>query len=300
MAGIFKSGLIVLSVFFLIACEQDDLSLTTNPFLKSQDGPALITAHRGGENLFPENTLIAFQGSLDLGVDVLEVDVCLTADGKLVANHDLTINRTSDGEGGIIEYSFDELQQFNFGYWFQASDGSYPYRNDPVRIPGLDQIFTQFPNTRMIIEIKTPGYHGKIAAEALYELVNRYGMKEFISVFSFDQQTMNHFDRLNATGIYTGASIPDVIAFLFAIQDRTLGQLQTDYQVLSVPTDLEGIPIATTNSEFIEAAHSKGIAVHYWTINDKEAMKQLIQIGADGIITDSPDMMQEALEELGY
>ncbi len=152
-----KQLLIYISIVALIfsACkknnDEQDTDDHSNPFMKKAGAPALIVAHRGGAKLAPENTLAAFDNALALGVDVLEMDVCLTKDNVLVAIHDLTIDRTCEASGNVRNYTFDELRQFNFAYNFKNAAEEYPYRNNQVLIPHIEEIFERYPNTYMMI-----------------------------------------------------------------------------------------------------------------------------------------------------
>src|SRR5687767_1126741 len=114
-----KKILILHSLILFFACKSSDeepVPADTHPFLIEAGEAALNVAHRGGRLLFPENTLVAFDSAVAMNVDVLELDVCLTKDSVLVTIHDITIDRTSDSIGNVIDFTFAELQQFNFGY----------------------------------------------------------------------------------------------------------------------------------------------------------------------------------------
>ena len=284
----------------LSACKSDDDEKPENgnPFLIKAGKPALNVAHRGGRDLRPENTIAAFDHAVALGVDVLEMDVCLTKDSILVTIHDLTIDRTCEATGNVIDYTFDELQAFNFGYHFQNDDGSYPYRNNPVRIPNLDDVLARYSNEYMMIEIKDVGENGKLAAEKLIALIGKHGLSRKVVAFSFMDDVMAHFHSLNSDNVFTGAAGGDGFAFVMPVLDNPDTILFLNFHVLAFPTNFVNINL--TSDTIIKAAHRNGVAIHFWTINNKEQMKTLIQRGADGIITDRPDLMKEALAELGF
>jgi len=294
---------LILMALIAASCGTDEMEepiVPVNPFRKSADGPALNVAHRGGSRLAPENTLVGFESGVQLGVDVLEMDVVMTADDVLVTNHDVTIDRTSDGSGSVYQFTFEELQEFNFGYHFRASDGTYPYRDDPVRIPRLEQVFAAYPDQLMIIEIKNGPPRGLQAAEKIIELIKEYDMVEKVCVFSFNTEIMDRFHYFNDVGILPGASILEALDFVIAISDGDDSDVSIKSKVFAFPLDLEGIPLPLDDPSIIEAAGRHNIAMNYWTVNDKEQMKDLIIKGADGVITDRPDLMQEALTELGF
>jgi len=269
-----------------------------NPFLIEAGSATQNVAHRGGRNLYPENTLFAFDSAALLEVDVLEMDVHLTKDSILVTIHDETIDRTCDTIGNVIDYTFDELQAFNFGYNFQASNGSYPYRANPVRIPKLEDILAQHGEELMVIEIKDGGAAGLLAADKLIALLHQYTMQEKVAAFSFSDDVMDYFHSINTDGVFTGASLGDGLSFVLAVRANPDTMLTIRADVLAFPQEMIGIDL--TSDIIISAAHRHNVAIHYWTINDKDDMKALIQKGADGVMTDRPDLMQEALEELGF
>lgn len=132
-----------------------------NPFLRPEGAAPFVVAHGGCKHLFPENTMVAFDGAVALGVDMLEMDVRLTADSVLVTHHDDTLRRTSDGEGLIIGYTLEELGRFNFGAKFAGLEKKYPYRNCRVRITTLESVLLRYGSVRrMFLEIKGEGGEG--------------------------------------------------------------------------------------------------------------------------------------------
>jgi glycerophosphoryl diester phosphodiesterase len=300
MNRIVPFALVLFSVSYT-ACDDNRPAVPptpVNPFMKAE-GPALVVAHRGGRDLFPENTMTAFDGAVSLGVDILEMDICLTSDDVAVTIHDVTIDRTCEGSGAVLSYTFEELQAFNFGYHFQAGDGSFPYRDDPVRIPRLEQVFAAHPSALMIIEIKNPGATGKRAARILHDLAVEYNMADNVAVFSFQDDVMQYFRSINTGGLYTGGSVSDAVAFLLAAIGNNESDFRRNVDVFSLPVELEGINLITASDRIIEAAGNAGIAIHFWTINNREEMEQLVGNGADGIITDKPDLLLDIIGETG-
>jgi len=293
--------ILLLAVSVLSSCKDDEeppIVEVPNPFLIKPGDAPLIVAHGGAKDLNPENTMLAFDYAVSANCDVLEMDIALTKDTVIVTIHDLTIDATSDGTGNVIDYTFDELQQFNFGYDFKALDGTYPYRNAQVKIPSLEALFTKYPNEYMIIEIKDGGANGLLAAEQLVALIREHDMVKKVVAFSFSNEVMDHFHSINADSVLTGAALGDGFAFVGAAQTNPDTILPLRYDVCAFPASMLGLNL--DSDTIINAAHRNNVAMHYWTINDKQQMKDLIQKGVDGIITDRPDLMKEALAELGF
>ena len=116
-------------------------------------------AHRGGRQLWPENTLTAFRGAAAMGVDVLEMDVHSSSDGVLVVLHDDTIDRTTDGMGLVHDYPLTALQALDAGYQWTADEGAtYPFRGQGIAIPTLAEVLEAFPDAFLNVEIgNAPG-----------------------------------------------------------------------------------------------------------------------------------------------
>lgn len=290
--------LILSLVFLLPACRpyENMVAERVNPFVIQSGSTPLVIAHRGGRGLAPENTLVAFDQAVAMGVDVLEMDVCVTADGIAVTLHDLTIDRTSDGEGDVSTFTYEELQAFNFGAKFRALDGTYPYADIQVPIPTVEQIFARYPNQLIEIEIKSPGALGRTAARELLRLIEAYNMVNKVIVFSFFDDVMQYYRSIAPKEYFTGASLGESIQFVGAVLENrdTIVPLRVD--MFAFPYDLQ----LAYSPAVIRAANIHRIGIHYWTVNGKDDMQKLIEKGAHGIITDRPDLMFEVLEEMGY
>jgi len=289
--------IILLASMVFFSCEQESTNPSTdNPFLIPAGSAPLVVAHRGGKDLAPENTIAAFDNAVSMNVDILEMDVSLTKDDILVLCHDLTIDRTSEATGNINDYTFAELQTFNFGYNFQKLDGSYPYRDSPVRIPRLEEVLSRYPGQLMEIEVKSFGQEGRQAANQLVALLRSYDMASNVMVFSFFDDVMQHINSISGNDIRTGASISESLSFLLAVSGNADTILPLHIDMFAWPDDLPALSARSV----LRSAHRNKAGIHYWTINDKEEMKSLIVKGADGIITDRPDLLQEVIEEMGF
>lgn len=251
------------------------------------DNPLTI-AHRGGAGLGPENTLSACQKSCQLGVDMLELDVRLTADGKLVTHHDATIDRMSDGCGPVAEKTADELRRYDFSAGFNEE------REEEEKIALLDEIMAEFKRARFTIEIKDGGPRGKEAVDELMNLLSRHDNRENVIVGSFHDEVLDYLSRNYPGQVAYSASQLEVGKFVILNLLRLGGLYGGDISALQIPTSFRGINLV--RKRLIKAAHSMDIAVHYWTVNSPEKMKRLIELGVDGIITDRPDILIELLD----
>jgi len=290
--------LFALAIFGLSACVPKQQVIDPNPYVIADGQRPWVIAHGGAKDLFPENTMVAFNGSFDLKVDAFEIDLCMTKDEVIVCHHDLTIDAMSDGEGNVIDYTFEELQAFNFGHGFEGLDGSYPYRDRIVALPSLAEVLDAYPNMHYIIELKNQGENGFRAGEVLFDLLENYNMGDRVIVASFRDDVLQHFVEVSRGKYLTSSSEKETEDFTFS----GLGGMEYLYRpeaiAVQIPMSSAGINLAT--ERIIRSAHRRRMAVHYWTIDDPEDMELLIGLGADGLITDRPDLMWAKLREMGY
>jgi glycerophosphoryl diester phosphodiesterase len=252
----------------------------------------LVMAHRGGAGLWPENTMYAFERAARLGVDVLEMDLHTTADGALVVIHDDTVDRTTDGSGAVNRLTLDQLKRLDAAYrWTSDGGRSFPLRGRGVSVPTLAELFKAFPRMRFNIDIKQDR---PSPVPPLCRLIRETGMTDKVMVASFDAGALEAFRR-ECAGVKTSASPEDVRAFLALKTVEPNKREASVAHALQVPEYAAGRAVLT--KEFVEAAHRRGLEVHAWTINDEAAMRRLIQVGVDGIITDYPDRLIRLLDQ---
>jgi glycerophosphoryl diester phosphodiesterase len=254
------------------------------------NGQVLVMAHRGGRGLRPENTLVAFQEAVALGVDVLEMDLHSTSDGVVVVMHDDTVDRTTDGSGPVHDYSLAELQVLDAGYHWSADDGATtPYRGLGIGVPTLEEVFTAFPGILMNIEIKQA--QPAIVAPVC-QLIRDHGMAVKVLVASFDDEIIKAFRRTCPEVATTAGE--DEVRLLYGLSLVYLGGLLSPaYEAVQVPEYSGNIHVLT--QRFVDAAHGRNLQVHAWTINEVADMQRLLDLGVDGIITDYPDRLLRLL-----
>lgn len=264
-------------------------------FFRDNDPDVLVIAHGGAKHLAPENTMAAFENAYEVGVDVLEYDVHITSDGELVAIHDSTVDRTTDGTGRVNDMTLEEIQMLDAGYHFEDLEGELSFRGEGVQVPSVEEILSTYSDTRHLIELKATN------DEALYEemvqemwrLTEAYQMHENIMVASFNHEINERFQEISDGTVAIGAGEEEVRPFV----ERHILFLNALYQpnadAFQLPTEQEGFDLTSWN--ILRGAHSRNIHVYYWTINEEETMRELIEKGADGIITDRPDILLEVL-----
>lgn len=266
----------------------------SHPYYAGADRP-LVIAHQGGDGVWPGDTLYAFEKAVEIGADVLEMDAHLTQDGHIVLMHDETVDDTTDGAGLIEEMTLAELKQFDAAYdWSNDGGKTFPYRGQGIQVPALEELFQKFPQMRYVIEIKLTE---NPIHQPLCDLIREYAMQDKVVIASFHDEAMQNF-RSACPEVATSASRGEVTRFVIFGKLFLGGLVAPSYQSIQPPYDPEesyNIPIMT--KRFIREAHAKNIAVEPWTVNDPGLMRQYIEWGVDGIITDRPDLMVKILRE---
>lgn len=257
----------------------------------AQQKQPLVFAHQGGEGIRPSNTLLAFDHAVQLGADVLDADMHITKDGVLVLMHDETVDRTTDGAGAIRNMTFAEIEKLDAGYRFTTDDGkTFPYRGQGATVPALEALFEKYRDMHFGIEIKqTPPE----VAVPFCALIRKHNMQDKVLVSSFRKANMDAFRR--ACPEVATSAIEDEVRVMFFAHLAGLHRLVTPtYQSLQIPESGGGFQLLTP--QFIAAAHSRGLQVQPWTINDEADLRRIMALGVDGINTDFPDRLLEIRE----
>lgn len=257
--------------------------MSTWPYL-THEHPIRL-AHRGSKELWPENTMVAFAGAVEMGYRYLETDVRMTADGVVVAFHDSTLDRTTNATGSLAEWRWEELRHLDAGWHFGEESG-YPRRGSGVTIPRLDELFATWPDACFNIDLKAPGIEWAVA-----EVVMRAGRQDSVCIGSFHDRRINRFRRITQGEVATSAGPVEASrAFLASRRGRPM---RTRAAALQLPYAVSSrVRVDTT---LVDAAHAAGVQVHAWTVNEAPDMEQLLDAGVDGIITDRPDILNEVV-----
>ena len=250
-------------------------------------------AHRGASARAPENILEAFRLAVEAGAGGLELDVRMTRDGEVVVIHDATVDRVTDGSGAVAEMTLDEVRRLDAGYSFSSGGGqTFPYRGRGVRIPTLAEVYEEFPDTCVNADIKEAQPE---AEEAVLSVIQDADAEGQTLVASTEHAVLRRFRKVSEGRVSTGASRREIAAF-YALSRLHLEALVSPlYQALQVPVEHWGIKLVTPR--FVQAAHSRGVRVDVWTINDAAEMRRLLDLGVDVIMTDSPELLESLLQE---
>ncbi len=289
---------------------------TTNIWRKeANDNKVLVMAHGGGQGYYPSNTMSAFLNSYNLGVDVLEMDVQMTKDGILVLRHGENktgnIKAMSNCDTVIWKENYDYLYETcNFGYNYQDEEDNYPYRDmtqaewveAKVYLTKLEELFIEFGDTILYnIEIKADADAPRTeTADALYELLAEYGLlEETLVATAFDDISKYIVDNYPEVTLSTSQKEAQNI-IIPAYTFTSIFYTPDQYAAVQIPVSFN-LPVINeldlATKLLINTLHRHNMAVHYWTINDPDQMRILIELGADGIITDYPDVLQNIIKE---
>lgn len=300
-----------------------------NPMQTDRSIPMLI-AHGGGNGEFPDNTLEAFYNAYSVDPNVMmETDVSITRDGVVILSHDTTLDRKTNVTGAIADWSYADLmaQQVDFGYTNPTEgetlcgervrftnehgetvtplDVDYPEGVEPrdrtvFLATTLEELLIAFPDSRINVEIKQEGETGFAALKEVLRLLEAYDAFDRVVLASFHEEMYDEFQRLQASGevpecvMYSPAY--DAVTEFYILHLLNLDLFFDDGMcVFQLPMEEYGLDLATKKLVF--TAHRHNLAVHYWTIDDPADMRHIIDIGADGIMTNYPHRLQAVYQE---
>ena len=253
-----------------------------------------IIAHQGASLDLPPNTIEAFQLALDHGADIIELDIWRSMDGVWVVIHDRNLLRITGVNKDITKLTFEEIQSLDAGYNFSDSSGSYLYRNKGYKIPSLEQVFKQFNNEKINIEIKTVS---KLGLSDLVQMIKKYQMEKKVLVVSFSYNVIKKFRKISNNQIATAASKSDIMRMIYF---GKLPWYKIRFDAFQMPFYSKKVErYGLKNTEWIGKMRSKGMEVHYWTVDNSEDIKKAFSIGAGGVITNKPKIAYDLLVQMG-
>jgi glycerophosphoryl diester phosphodiesterase len=242
-------------------------------------------SHRGASGYAPEHTITSYQMGEKMHGDYIEIDLQMTKDGQLIAMHDETVDRTTNGTGLVKDYTLDQIKQMDAGSWFNEK---YPQYANPeyvgLQVPTLEEIFQKFgKNANYYIETKSPEVYPGMEKELL-RLVNEYDInKKTLLVQSFSSLSLKKMKELDPT--------VKLIQLLSYKAKATI----SDAEIVDIKEYAMGVGPNYTylTEDYIQKVVNSGLEIHPYTVNDKETMKKLIDWGVTGMFTNFPDMLHE-------
>jgi len=228
----------------------------------------LVIGHRGASAYYPENTMLAIRKAVEMGADIVEIDVRLSKDHYPIVIHDETLDRTTNGKGPVSSYTLAELKTFNAG----AGE----------KIPTLEDVLKYFRkiNKFLFIEIKEVK-----AADKALNLALRYNLLSRVYFISFQ------IDALKIINQYEPRAN---LGLLYASRGNWID--------LALKLNCKAIlpKYTVTTSKTVKNAHRERLEVFTWTIDDPKRAVLYAKIGVDGIGTNKPDLILNVLSDSGY
>ncbi|ATW47496.1 glycerophosphodiester phosphodiesterase family protein [Streptomyces peucetius] len=246
-----------------------------HPYL---DHPSTLAfAHRGGAADGIENTAAAFRRAADAGYRYFETDVHTTADGRLVAFHDATLDRVTDARGRIAALPWSEVQKARVA------------GREPLAL--FEELLEEFPEARWNVDLKAES-----ALVPLVDLIRRTDAFDRVCVGSFSEGRVTRAMRLAGPRLATSYGVRGVLGLRLGAYGIPTA-VRSGAVCAQVPETQGGIRVV--DRRFVRAAHARGLQVHVWTVNDADRMATLLDLGVDGIMTDHLETLRTVLTDRG-
>lgn len=252
----------------LLSLPQDDELLTAVGGIAP-----LVTYHRGDCSIAPENTLPAFRSAIRKGGDRIELDVQMSKDGVAVVTHDTSLKRCTGRNAKVYDLTFAEIEQLDAGSWFSS-------RFAGTKIPSLEEVLQLCQGKiDLNVEIKPSKATPTLEAETI-RLLREYGFIGHCVITSQSYETLHKVKEL-APEIPTGYILALGVGNYYDLPDADFFSIETTF----------------ITSGMVNQIHLRGKTVSAWTIDREEDARHMMELGADDLITDKPDMVTELLAQ---
>lgn len=280
-------------VLLVIAIVMTILNILDKPIsLKSIFAPDMkvaTVAHRGASAYAPEHTIPSYRSGIRSGADYIEIDLQMTKDGEIIAMHDETVNRTTNGVGKVSALTLAEIKQLDAGSWFNELHPIYArdeFANE--KVPTLREIFEMFgDDIQYMLETKAPEYNPGLE-EKMLELVEEFRLADQVAVQSFSKSSLVKIHKLN----------PDID--LFQLVWYNTSAFISNSALKEIKQYATGISpnFQKISPAYVQKAKNAGLLVFPYTVNYQVNMDKAISWGVDGLHTDYPDRFREVIEEV--
>ncbi len=271
----------LLLLFSFVAVSQQNSDALRKALLDASSTKVLVASHRAAHNVYPENSLMAFQEAIKLGVDIIETDVKVSKDGVPFLMHDRTMDRTTTGKGDPEEFTWAELSQF-----YIVDKG----KQTPYKIPTLEEALKLAKGKILVdLDLKTD------RIEKIVEVVNRTNTKEIVFFFDSDYDVLSRIQKLGKD---------------YMLMPRAHSVAQADSAIMLFNPAIVHIDFSFYTPECVQLIRSKNARIWINALGEpdkqirdgksKEALLKLLSNGANIIQTDEPELLLKALKKQGY
>lgn len=252
--------------------------MSSHPYFDT-GGAITALAHRGFSRDGLENSMAAFQAAVDLGYRFVETDAHGTTDGVAVALHDASLDRTTDGSGNVADLAWSRVKLARIG-------GKEP-------VPMLEDILGTWPELRVNIDVKAES-----GIQPVADAIEKTRAHRRVCIASFSTARRQATVKRLSQPVATSAGTREAAAYLVGgfARANLAGALKS-VGALQVPLSVG--PVRLLTDRHVRAAHAAGKLVHVWTVNDPTRMREVLDLGVDGIVTDRADLLKELLISRG-
>ncbi|MBF7147034.1 glycerophosphodiester phosphodiesterase [Bacillus toyonensis] len=283
-----KISLITIICFFIVISIFVFRQINEHKYTKAinQSNHIKNIAHRGASAYAPEHTIAAYKLGQQLKGDYIEIDLQMTKDGHLVAMHDETVNRTTNGKGLVKEHTLEEMKQLNVGSFFNEKYPNLAKKEfENAKVPKLKEIIEMFGhNANYYIETKSPDEYPGME-EKLLEIIKYYQISDKVIIQSFSEESLQKIHSLHA-------NIP-LVQLLSYQKSVQLNELEIEkYKTYCIGL---GMNYKYIDSAYVKKIKKHGLEVHPFTVDNEKDMKKLLSWGVDGMFTNYPDRLHSIL-----
>lgn len=255
----------------------------------------LNVAHRGASGHAPEHTLLSYELGENMQGSYIEVDLQMTKDGELVALHDETLDRTTNGTGLVKDYTLEEIKKLDAGSWFNEE---YPEQAKEeyvgLTIPTLDEVIKKFgAGARYYIETKSPEVYPGMEEKLLevlqkHKLIGKDMKSSKVVVQSFSPESLKKISELNE-------NVPLVQLLWYEEPAKITNKELEEYKAYSVGI---GMNFDCIDEAYVQKVREHGLEIHPYTVNEKKDMEMLLGWGVTGMFTNYPDDLEEVVNNM--
>ncbi len=290
-----KNGLMAAALFGMVtgfasqatAAYQSETAPSMNP------NKILNVAHRGASGYAPEHTLPSYELGEQMKGDYVEVDLQMTKDGELIAMHDETLDRTTDGTGLVKDHTLEQIKQLDAGSWFNEMNPEMAKEEyEGLQVPTLDEVIDKFgKSANYYIETKSPEVYPGMEEKLLetlerHQLIGPNSPSSQVIIQSFSPESLKKVHDLNPR-------IP-LVQLLWYTSPATITDAELEqYKGYAVGVGMNHNQI---DEAYVQKVREHNLLIHPYTVNEKEDMQKLLDWGVTGMFTNYPDRLHEVLE----